>query len=164
MRFAFLPFAQSNLVWLVITIGHRQSVTHHVFSYFNFSYIFSHMFSPLHLPFWMPVNFLVFEPLQVHRPHVGTDPFSTELVLERGNADWFLGSRSPNLLQTKSQNFSRKFSCQPIFLPPERPALRWGRAKNKTFLYPVHASRSFLQTPTLASALYVSWRFVKLVL
>eukprot|EP00434_Breviolum_minutum_P036480 symbB.v1.2.032323.t1/scaffold3863.1/size49111/1 len=57
--------------------------------------------------------------IKVHRPHVGTDPFSTELVLERGNADW------------------------------------WGRAKNKTFLYPVHASRSFLQTPTLASALYV---------
>ena len=33
---------------------------------------------------------------------------------------------------------------------------RWARAKNKTFLYPVHASRSFLQTPTLASALYVT--------
>lgn len=47
------------------------------------------------------------------------DPFSTELVLERGNEEW------------------------------------WKRAKNKTFLYPVHASRSFLQTPTLASALYV---------
>ena len=47
--------------------------------------------------FWMPVKSLLFEPLQVHRPHVGTDPFSTELVLERGNADWFLGSRSPNI-------------------------------------------------------------------
>ncbi|CAK9118523.1 unnamed protein product [Durusdinium trenchii] len=57
--------------------------------------------------------------IKVHRPHVDTDPFSTELVLERGNSEW------------------------------------WGRAKNKTFLYPVHASRSFLQTPTLASALYV---------
>ncbi|CAJ1416719.1 unnamed protein product, partial [Effrenium voratum] len=57
--------------------------------------------------------------IKVHRPHVGSDPFSTELVLERGNEDW------------------------------------WARAKNKTFLYPVHASRSFLQTPTLASALYV---------
>lgn len=45
----------------------------------------------------MPVKSLLFEPLQVHRPHVGTDPFSTELVLERGNADWFLGSRSPNI-------------------------------------------------------------------
>ena len=31
-------------------------------------------------------------PSQVHRPHVGTDPFSTELVLERGNSDWFLGT------------------------------------------------------------------------
>ncbi|CAE7601878.1 unnamed protein product, partial [Symbiodinium necroappetens] len=57
--------------------------------------------------------------IKVHRPHVSTDPFSTELVMERGNTDW------------------------------------WAAAKNKTFLYPIHASRSFLQTPTLASALYM---------
>ena len=43
-----------------------------------------------------------------HRPHIGTDPFSTELVLERGNADWNSAS------------------------------------VNKTFLYPIHSSNSFL--------------------
>ncbi|OLQ09239.1 hypothetical protein AK812_SmicGene7187 [Symbiodinium microadriaticum] len=46
--------------------------------------------------------------IKVHRPHVSTDPFSTELVMERGNTDW------------------------------------WAAAKNKTFLYPIHASRSMM--------------------
>ena len=77
--------------------------------------------------------------IQVHRPHVGTDPFSTELVLERGNADWFLGSRSPNLLcwqisywdgcrrshQISARNFhvSLTLDFQETFRLPQRPHL-----------------------------------------
>ena len=57
--------------------------------------------------------------VMVHRPHVANDPFSTQLVLERGDEAW------------------------------------WQAAKNKSFLYPIHASNSFLQTPTRASALYL---------